>query len=71
MLTGLIIGFAGGLVVGWFFLPEPAFLRRMFIKWGWAKPTVLALLLALGLSACSSNPKDANCPWVGPACDKR
>jgi hypothetical protein len=39
MITGLIIGFAGGLVVGWFFLPEPAFLRRLFVRWGWASDT--------------------------------
>lgn len=35
----LALAFGGGLLVGWFFFPEPKFLRDMFVRWGWAKPT--------------------------------
>lgn len=34
----LAIGFAAGAIVAWVFLPEPAFIRRFFVKIGWAKP---------------------------------
>lgn len=37
-MVGFIIGVAVGLVVGWVFLPEPAFVRRFFERMGWAKP---------------------------------
>jgi hypothetical protein len=32
MLTGLIIGFAVGLVVGWNFLPQPEWVAKWFKK---------------------------------------
>lgn len=38
LLMGLIVGGAVGAVVAWIFLPEPAFVRRFFVKIGWAKP---------------------------------
>lgn len=37
-LMGIVIGAAGGAIVAWIFLPEPAFVRRFFVKIGWAKP---------------------------------
>jgi type II secretory pathway component PulJ len=36
LLIGVFI-FAAGLVVGWVFLPEPAFVRRFFERIGWAR----------------------------------
>lgn len=35
-----LLGFGGGLIVGWIFLPEPAFVRAFFVRQGWAKPKV-------------------------------
>ena len=29
----LIIGFVGGLIVGWNFLPQPEFVKEWFDKW--------------------------------------
>lgn len=40
---GLLIGAAGGLVLGWIFLPEPTFIRNFFVKIGWAKPVAAPL----------------------------
>jgi hypothetical protein len=37
-LIALALGFISGAIVAWIFLPEPAFIRRFFIKIGWAKP---------------------------------
>jgi hypothetical protein len=42
-LTGNFTGILVGLIIGWMFLPEPAFIRDTWAKWGWArwtKPTV-------------------------------
>lgn len=36
-MIGLIIGVAIGLVLGWVFLPEPAFVRSFFERMGIAK----------------------------------
>lgn len=38
-LFAVAIGFLGGAIVAWVFLPEPAFVRRFFVRIGWAKPT--------------------------------
>jgi len=32
-----IVGICVGLVLGWIFLPEPAFVRRFFVRVGLAK----------------------------------
>jgi hypothetical protein len=32
MITGLIVGFGVGLVVGWNFLPQPAFIKTWIAK---------------------------------------
>lgn len=36
-MGNVIIGFIGGLVAGWVFLPEPKFVRDFFVKMGLAK----------------------------------
>lgn len=36
-LFGLALAFGGGLVAGWIFLPEPAYVRAFFVRMGWAK----------------------------------
>lgn len=41
-LTGVLLGVGGGMVIGWIFLPEPKWVRDIFVKWGWAKPTVVS-----------------------------
>ena len=33
----LFAGVAIGLVLGWIFLPEPKFIRDIFVQMGWAK----------------------------------
>lgn len=38
-IFGLLVGGAGGLIVGWMFLPEPVFLREWWAKHGWARRT--------------------------------
>lgn len=32
------LAFGSGLIVGWIFLPEPAFVRSFFVRVGWAAP---------------------------------
>jgi hypothetical protein len=39
-LIMIAVAFAAGLVVGWIFLPEPAFVRNAFVQIGWAKAKV-------------------------------
>jgi hypothetical protein len=39
-IVGICLGFGSGLIVGWVVLPEPAFVRRFFVRIGWAKERV-------------------------------
>jgi len=39
-IVGIVFGFGVGLIAGWMFLPEPAFVRRFFVRIGWAKERV-------------------------------
>lgn len=38
-IFGLLIGGAGGLIVGWVMFPEPAAFRNWWAKHGWARRT--------------------------------